>query len=208
MEPAEIQQLIRVNPPRVYAGDVLYNFLTDAVEKFGTINGPAAGPNLIEALAWGKNGYFIRYSLILILHIYATRNQLLDPHEPNYVIPDAYMREYFGGNRSATFYRYRDNNEKIHRMLMGDAVNAGLVDRPLNTFEVIQRIQPDFNPARFHIYYFQNIIATNYLTSKYLASHLNIPGYQEIYTNVSSQNILIVLGGELNLIKRAKRAWA
>lgn len=192
---------------RVYVGDVLYNFINDNRAKFGSINGPAAGPNLIDNLIWGQNGYFYRFALTALIGIYALKNNLKDPHDPTYLIPDAYMHEYFGGNRAATFYLYRNQNNEVQRMLMGDAVNAGLIERPLNTFEVIQRVRPDFNPARFQFYYLQNVAAVNYLTLPYLEQHLNFPGYQEIYTNLTSANVLELLRQEQNGIVNAHALW-
>jgi uncharacterized membrane-anchored protein YjiN (DUF445 family) len=48
------------------------------------------------------------------------------------------------------------------RKLMTEAVNEGIVENSLNTFDVIKLNKKDFNPESFRNYYFQTINVLNF----------------------------------------------
>jgi hypothetical protein len=191
----------------LYISDALHLFLTDQRERFGTLNGPMGGPNLIDSLEVGLVGYLQRDTLSRLMRIYALRNNILDPNNSTYIIPDDYMQTYFNGEIPALFYYYRDNFNKINKMLMVDAIEEGIIQAPMNTFQVIQNCWPEFNPAHFPTFFIINIISVNSLSTGFLDQHLNIPEYAMIYENINSPNINAKMQQENQMVQNALSLW-
>jgi hypothetical protein len=105
--------------------------------------------------------------MMALLYIYCYMNNLVDPNFANvqntgvFIIPDAFFFTMFGGNIPAFKYLYRDDQNINRRIPMQDAVNQGLIDEPMNTFQVMQNVDPNFNPNRFPIDDFFEIVYLN-----------------------------------------------
>ena len=99
---------------------------------------------------------------------------------------------------------------------MSEAVNRNIVDRPLNTYEVITSMyQPGvaknnkgqdvgFDPARFNTYYYQNIAAANYYSKAALAADPNLAGQANV---LADQGIRQAMLQEHNIVKAVSEEW-
>jgi hypothetical protein len=118
-------------------------FLTSEPERFGVINPehviqelracnyPAIN-YLINQLPLLNRGYSLRQSLHALMQIYSIMN-LRANH--GMIYPDYYMNSIFGGTIPAIYYMYRPGQDQLRKISMQDAINEGLIDHPLNSYE-------------------------------------------------------------------------
>ncbi len=207
----------------VLCGQAVTKFLSADPQRFGYVDPTMVVEEdgtshmkddrlLIEQLELARGGLTTRNTIGMLLIIYAHVNKLQDPKNGQFIIADDHMKECFGGTVPAVWYRTKDeNNEKGDRFFMGEAVKNNLIDRALNTFEVIEAHKPDIKnttgkssnsnkndddeqslkfPDRFHMALFQNINALNYITANDFKKY-NMTDHQNRIKNVNIRNMLV-----------------
>jgi len=107
--------------------------------------------NLLDFFPMLKKGYCQRNMLITLMFSYCKINGLI---VENFYKPDELINKAFNSDIPAHFMP--------GRKLMTEAVNEGIVDHPLNTFDVIKLNKSDFNHELFRNYYFQTINSLNF----------------------------------------------
>lgn len=138
---------------------------------------------MADDLPLARQGYFGENVLRMLLYVYTKRSGIL---QENYVVSDDLMNFVFGGNIPCINYI-------VDRTVipMRDAIDRGLVDGPLNTYQVLQKLYPDkflYDGAQvtFHFTCFEQIAALNIYTQKYLRDE-----YPEIFMNTNQNNVKV-----------------
>jgi hypothetical protein len=172
----------------VYAGEALRQFFNEGALANGVGFGPAqpgavGGELLMDLLPNAKQGWLLRNTTTLLFFAYAHAQGLQDQNDGRKTRSDPVMDRAFNGTIIAAAYpnivgqkmvegkagaaaRQKNLTQAIP---MSDAVARGLT-APLNTYQGLQQAYPEFNPGRFDTYFFQNLAAYNYYTSKMLAA--------------------------------------
>lgn len=159
----------------VYAGEALTTFFTRTPGNFGPLNPieaqrtQQAGDSLMDQLVMAKQGYLLRNTITMLFYIYAHAQNIQDPANAQFARSDDVMTEAFGGIIPAAFYS-QTAGKKTLKIPMAEAIQRGFIPAAMNTYQVVQANHPDFNPARFNTYFFQNIAAANYYSRAALAA--------------------------------------
>ena len=208
----------------VYATDVLRLFFTSNPERFGSLepaefvqSGGVIPPDqvLINNLPFVKDGYLLRNTSTMLFYIYAHVNNLQAEDNAQYARSDELMDALFGGEYPATNFSYKGQDGKIHKMLMTQAVETGLIPQPYNTYDVISMSYPvgtktkkglevGFTKERFNTYYYQNIAAANYFTKAVLNSN---PDYAAVANAIAGDDVRQGMLNEHNLVKTVSEKW-
>jgi hypothetical protein len=136
----------------VFAGEALRYFFTAAPGNFGplhpvqAVQTQQAGEALMTSLPMVSQGYLLRNTSTMLFYIYA--HAYVDPQtgqqglqatdNAQFARSDEVMMAAFGGQIPASFYAFRGQDGKPAKVPMSQAVAQGMVERPLNTYEVIQ----------------------------------------------------------------------
>lgn len=104
--------------------------------------------NLMNLFPLLKQGYAsFKDSATIIFNIYVKLNNLVDPTDITFIIPDELINEAFNGIIPAK----KLYDPKTRNFIdMNDAVNDSLILTPLNTFHVMNLLRQDFDPFRLH----------------------------------------------------------
>ena len=164
----DVRQLSLTNLP-VQLGPALLLFLQHA--QLNLYSGQLV-INLMDLFPMAKQGYATRNLITVLFFMYARFNSLLigDTYKP-----DRLIMECFGGNIPALFFVYKEQG-KLKKVLMDEAINTGLINGPMNTFEVLELTYPDFDRSQFVGHFVQNIGMCNYISLR------EIPG-SEAFSN-------------------------
>ena len=169
----------------VYIGDPLLMFLTSEPERFGVVNPEYVIQQLrannypevkylINELPLLNRGYALRTSISTLIQIYIRINLHVNL---GIIDTDDYMNLIFGGEIPASYYRHQGDDR--FKIPMKEAVDQGLVDHPLNTYESLDILDNDTLPY----YTIQRIIAVNTLSINGLdaetRAYLNDPAIQQ-----------------------------
>lgn len=110
--------------------------------------------NLINLFPLLKQGYETTNSTHeKIISLYTKVNNLRDPNDDKFIIPDDLINQAFGGTISAQFF----GSATVEKIAMKIAVETGLVPISFNTYQLISQTVPSsiFTPERFHYDIFQ-----------------------------------------------------
>jgi hypothetical protein len=129
--------------------------------------------SLMDSLPHAHNGLMLRDTMYELLSIYVKNNSL--KHRQTFT-PDPIMKQCFDGNIPA---QYIVNRKRIS---MVDAVNRGLIRYPLNTFDALKHINPNFDP--------QNVTLGDVLTIVQLNANRAYPDPNIIHELVSEYLIV------------------
>lgn len=145
---------------------------------------------LMNSLPHARNGLMLRGIMYTLLALYAKNNSLTRPR--NQFASDAIMEHCFGGNIPVQHIVINRN-----LLSMSDALDRGLIAYPLNTFEEMNHIYPNFNPDNFNITHLMELV---YLNSR----EVNVPDHvrQELQ---NEQDIIIETIQRWNQFLREKR---
>ena len=194
----------------VYAGDALRTFFTAQPGNFGPLNPQnaaatgVAGAALMDSLPMVRQGYLLRNTSTMLFYIYAHANQLQDAANAQFARSDDVMTQAFGGQIPAAFYSYKGDDGKTVKVPMAQAVASGAIGAPMNTYQVIQVSRPDFNPARFNTYFYQNIAAANYYSKAALGADANLaPAAQALL----QADVRAAMLNEHNTVKAVSAEW-
>ncbi len=133
-----------INSP-VQLGEALIYFYNHANIMLGD-------ENLLDNLPMLKKGLTLHQSLSYLFMMYCKKNWLLEGQK---VIPDRLMNQAFN-NIACDYYK-----DKESRILMTEAIEKGIIPKPLNTFEMILNNYPSFNKKCFPVYFSQSINSYN-----------------------------------------------
>jgi len=206
----------------VYAGEALQFFFTQGLAGFGFVDpqaastsGPAAGGgSLMERLPRARQGYLLRNTTTMLFYIYAHQQQLQDEANAQYSHADDVMNAAFGGQIPSTYYVYTVGTgaeAKSVKEPMAVALQRGLINVPMNTYQVIQQSYPPqtgengeqlgFDPNHFKTYFYQNLAAANY------SSKDNLPEGSAERTALLDTQIRREMLDEHNLVKATSQSW-
>lgn len=218
----------------VYAGPALQAFFKENPDGFGHVD-PRESRNpdgsivmndnrmLMDLLDLAKRGYSTRNTITMLCFIYSRVNGLHAEDNGQYVSADQHLMRIFGGDIPAVWYSGRKPGSKRSvKMLMSEAREKGLIEKDLNTFDLISVFRPYIDPEtqeisvseksgningfrseRFNGYFFQNAASVNYFTSNDLID-LNMT---EEYNNINSDEYREKMIQEHNLVKITADAW-
>jgi hypothetical protein len=110
------------------------------------------------------------------------------------------MNAGFGGDIPAAFYMFKDDTGKSVKMPMDEAVSQGIINTPMNTYQVMQVYYLNFNPAKFDTTFFMSIAALNY----YSSTDVPMP---EIYQALERDDIRAAMLQEYNIVKDVSTQW-
>jgi hypothetical protein len=133
--------------------DPLQCFFTKDIIRFGSVH-PFVNDQelLIEQLPLLQDGYALEHTCIILGYIYILANRLQNIT----VASDDHMFECFGGRLPAKYIFYGGS-----RITMEQALDEGIIDRPLNTYEAISRTDWGFNPNSFKLDKLSAIVGLN-----------------------------------------------
>lgn len=194
----------------VYAGPALQHFFNAAPGNFGPLNPleaaqtQVAGAALMDQLVMAKQGYLLRNTSTMLFYIYAHAQQLQAEDNAQFTRADEVMIEAFGGDIPAAFYSYKGADGKTVKVTMNEAINRGVLVDPINTFQAIQQVHPDFNPARFNTYFFQNIAASNYYSRAALLDDTNLVAAAEALEQADVRQAML---DEHTVVKQVSAQW-
>lgn len=194
----------------VYAGPALQRFFNAAPGNFGPLNPieaaktQVAEAGLMDQLDMAKQGYLLRNTSTMLFYIYAHAQNLQAQDNAQFARADDVMNEAFGADIPAAFYSYRGADGKTIKVPMNEAINSGVIKDPLNTFQVIQQMHPDFNPDRFNTYFFQNIAAANYYSRAALLQDTNLVQAAKALDRADVRQSMLE---EHNMVKAVSAQW-
>lgn len=198
MESTQDHTLVDIYTP-VHAGEALHQFFTASPERFGT----KADDLLMNQLPMVQQRYLLRNSSMLLLYTYSYNNSLHDCTDRRFIYPDEIIMTAFGGNIPAAAYMYKDEQGKSHKVHMDSAVSQGLIPKPMNTFEVIKTMYPEFDPKRFRTLFFLTMAMLNYHTAKSLQLDENLLPVLEV---MQQENVKEAMRGEYEILKTISRS--
>jgi hypothetical protein len=196
----------------VYMGECLHKLVNEYGYYFGGRDPMEDEGRLMDYLHRVKEGWCLKNTLILLLYIYSKVNNLHSPINRKLIHSDSNMMEVFGGNIPAEMYLYRDNNN-ITRILMKDAVASGMIDEPMNTYDVAT-VMPGppkagpFNPYEFHVDHIQTIIAVNIYTKEFISHYPKNQEFTQDFVSEFNEPILLQdLIDEYYIVKDTFDRW-
>lgn len=150
-----------LNTP-VYIEDALDYFVKNAIIEVYDGN---IVINLVDYFPLLKQRYTLRGTLTSFFHLYSTINNLNNLDNLS-ITPDGLMKEAFDGTIPAYYSLYRDDMGRPKRILMQEAVDLGLIQNYLSTFQVLEKMyslenQGGFTSDNFNSYFLQNLISLN-----------------------------------------------
>jgi hypothetical protein len=153
--------------------------------------------DLIEYLPLLKNGYALRASITMLIRIYTRINGLNDNIDKK-IYTDSLMHYIFAGPIPALFYLYQPIPNFRLKILMENAIDRNLIQKPLNTYEVISRLYPTFNPEHHEYNYLRYYVLLN----SYLREDIeNDPNFQEVIDFIDDENILKRMIDEFEILR-------
>jgi len=196
----------------VYAGEALRAFFNNNPGGFGPANPEEAartqeaGEALMDKLPLIKEGLALRNSITILYYLYVRANGLQMEDNASFTKVDDHWRQCFGGNIPATFFLLpsEEDGSKPPKILMTQAVKDKLTPKPLNTFDAMRRVLPDFNPEEFNACFFQNIAAANYIPRGQLDKD---PKMKSIADRLADPAVRAAMLEEHNIIKAANEDW-
>ncbi|CAH6421698.1 Hypothetical protein HVR_LOCUS1337 [uncultured virus] len=204
----------------VYAADAAYYFLTTNPQGFGTMDPTDNNDTrlLMDNLPMVQQGYMLRVCMTMLFSIYA-HYHLQDPTDPQIVIPDDLMNRAFGGTIPAALYSYRGAYGKINDMTMREAIERRLITAPLNTYDVINQEDPEFDRTRFNTHHLQTLVFLNFFNELKLGAEPTLAPVLEAITRpdvreamLREHNIIqqifqqVILEPEQRVQREARRA--
>ena len=194
----------------VYAGDALRSFFTAQPANFGPVGPKNAaatqnpGAALMDSLPMVAQGYLLRNTSTMLFYIYAHANNLQAADNAQFARSDQVMMDAFGGQIPAAFYSYKGADGKTAKVSMAQAVQQGLINGAMNTYDVIRASYPTFDPARFNTYYYQNIAAANYYSKAALAAD---PALAPAAAALQRDDVRQAMLNEHNVVKAVSAEW-
>jgi hypothetical protein len=213
----------------VYAAPALLAYFTNGAAGFGNVQpGNAASGLLMESLQMVRQGYLLRNTSTMLFYIYAHAQGLQDAANAQYARSDDLMNQVFGGQIPAAYYSWKVETGKTksakvrqpdgsvvmvdvpavksEKLAMDQAVAVGRAPAPLNTYDVIRSSYPDFNPAHFNTYFYQNIAAANYYSRAALAASGNAD-LQAVAQALNMTEVRQAMLAEHQLVKQVSDSW-
>lgn len=170
----------------LYLGESLQYFFERA--KINIYQGNTA-INLLDYFHLLRYRISIGPIINIALLLYMDVNNLLDPNDNRFVIPDDLMTKSFNDDIPASFY---SNVTFLDRsMLMTQAVNSGIISRPLNIFEMISKNNKTFNPLNFDKSIRSNIGFLGTYPEFYIENYENYLNDENIKTSLCNEETLI-----------------
>jgi hypothetical protein len=222
----------------VYAGEALRDFFTANPAGFGSLSPVEAertqqgGAALMNSLPMVREGYFLRNTSTMLFYIYAHANQLQNERNAQFARSDEYMTRAFGGQIPAAFFSYKivitpaqvDINGKTvvkevakhYKVTMQKAVSDGLIEGPMNTYNVIKYTRPDFAVETqatfnelgagqwFNTYFYQNIAAANYFSKTSLVTDPNLAVAAQ---QLDRSDVRAAMLNEHTIVKNVSAEW-
>jgi hypothetical protein len=234
-EPGTTEKRDAMNNP-LYSAPALLKFLSEG--DFGPVNveewkeGAKSDP-LMNHLRLAKQGYLTKNTLTQLFYIYLWKHNLQEEENGQFVHFDQHMNKCFV-EMPAEFYRIKSaKNEKLaEKILMTDAVERGLITKPLNTVEAVRITHPDFykdntpiilvpksysesNKAefnnRFQVYkkafanfHLQIIAACNVYPLNYLKTD---PDFKDHYAYITNPDTIAEIDAERQFVKEVADRW-
>ena len=114
--------------------------------------------NIIDELPYLSAGHMDFTELMTLFRFYAYYNNL---YTNNRVIPDDFINYCFGGPYPAFYYVIMNREGRIEKLEMTTALELGLIDRPLNTYEMLPALVNEFTGEFLDIATMTQIIKLN-----------------------------------------------
>lgn len=146
-------------------------------------------------------GYLLMNTAAMLLMIYVRANGLLNQ---GIIRSDQTMMEAFGGQIAATMYVHRDQMGSSNRVLMSDAVRSGLISQPLNTYQVMKNIYPNFDPNAFRISDLYYIISLNQIPEPMLHGR---PEAADVDATMHREDVRLQMWNEKHIVKGTLQKW-
>jgi len=132
----------------MYAGPCVYEFFNEDYKRFGYIEPFNKNSGyLMDRLPMLRQGFFYKITISIILPIYFKANNIEIKNtdsEQSMVPNDPYFKKFFCGKMPAVFFFHKNHssdkdNKKREKLFMEQAIEEGLVNKPLNTLDVIKK---------------------------------------------------------------------
>jgi len=141
----------------------------------------------------------------MLLRIYTLLNKILLAPEtsgPPDIKSDDAMDTAFDGDIEAQFFLLKEPSGNFVRIPMAEAVETGLIETALNTYDVIKIKYPHFRSDRFNIIVYNDIAAINYYTEEdAAAAALENEDYESVVKTLASDKVRRVMQDEYNIVK-------
>lgn len=97
--------------------------------------------NITDEMPYLMAGYLDFTGLMTLFKLYAHYNNL---YQGNLIISDDFMNYCFGEQYPANYYIFRNMLGENERLDMNTAVDSGLISGPLNSYQVLGELLPEF----------------------------------------------------------------
>lgn len=130
----------------IFLGGPLRYFFTQDQEGFGPLNpaNPDDKTPLMSQLQKVQEGFMLKNSMILLAYDYFRYNKLQDASNGQFINSNQHMVNSFNNEENpADFFTYfNEDEDKKTRITMSEAVERGIVERPLTVYEALSAYKP------------------------------------------------------------------
>lgn len=112
--------------------------------------------NIMDFFPRLKQGYALKNTLMLLMYSYSHFNKL---RQNQYIKVDQLIKDAFDSSIPALYY-FVDG-----KILMTEALNSGIINKLLNTFDVVKLKYDGFSKSSFQSYFFHVIIGINIVSN-------------------------------------------
>lgn len=111
---------------------------------FGPLNVDNPDIDLIDMLPYVKSGYISKgiYNLLFQNYLEFNGIETIKNNRSRCILPDDVLNYIFGGNIPALYFYVREQNGDIIKMLVSEGIDQGILENPINTFEVLEMLDP------------------------------------------------------------------
>lgn len=126
--------------------------------------------NLMDYFPLLKTGFCTKLTLDNIMNLYIKINELKDD-KLNKIKSDSLFKQSFNGIIPAAIYAYYPRFY-LMRIYMEDAVNRGLIEQGINTYQVMTMLYDDFDLDNIDCLYFRTLKDINYFELQFVNEYL------------------------------------
>lgn len=113
--------------------------------------------NLVNLFPLLKQGYRTGKTHDNLINTYNILNNLSNPKDHRFIIPDDLYNEAFNGNIHARNYIFETKGRQISIITMEDAISKNIIEKPLNIFQRMRSDFNDFDPTNINKKYISQI---------------------------------------------------
>ena len=139
-------------------------------------------------LSYVKSGYISKHIYDLLFQNYIEFNNIREDKNGGswHIFPDDVLNYVFGGNIPALYFYVRDQNGNLIKMLVSEGIEKGILEKPINTFDVLEMLDPPIHDQNGQVTGFNrnNVIVSNFKDKSF---DLNVYEDKDIYGEIPKE---------------------